>query len=228
MTCSWENVFKRVLRAQTKHTGKSNRCTREIQGKYSQSVCQRDELHHSEQHVSQSDWPARRMFLIPAVADSSAADSIKSVSWFLYRVRLCKTEASNPIVAFHIYYEWNYLFKIHSVVLIFAGFLLSEGLWCCIQPPPMSKLIGELAVWSWPMGVLGGFSLSLCPPLAFTSLKKRQVSIHWSWLVVSQVLAGGDGDVKVAAAAGWKFEERTSIFFFFSQSKCVRECSTLI
>lgn len=72
--------------------------------------------------VSQSDWPGSRMYLIPAVADSSDVDSIKSVSCFLFRARLCNTEAWNPIVALHLYYEWNYLFRNHSTVgLIFAG-----------------------------------------------------------------------------------------------------------
>lgn len=36
--------------------------------------------------VSQRDWPESRMYLIPAAADSTAVDSIKSVSYFLTRI----------------------------------------------------------------------------------------------------------------------------------------------
>lgn len=94
--------------------------------------------------VSQSDWPESRMYLIPAVADSSAVDSIKSVSSFLFRAQRCNTGAWNPIVALHLYYEWNYLFRNRSTaVLIFAGSLLSEGMRSCIQPPALSNLRGE-------------------------------------------------------------------------------------
>lgn len=57
---------------------------------------------------SQSDWPESRMYLIPAVADSTAVDSIQSVSCFLLSTRFCNTEAWNPIVALHLNYEWNY------------------------------------------------------------------------------------------------------------------------
>lgn len=74
---------------------------------------------------------------------------------------------------------------------------------------------------------MGGFSLSLWLPLAFISLKERGENVHWSWPVVSLVLAGDGrgGDVKVAAAINRRFEERTSGFF---RSKCVRQRSTLI
>lgn len=37
--------------------------------------------------VSQRDWPESRMYLIPAAADSTAVDSIKSGSCFLTRIR---------------------------------------------------------------------------------------------------------------------------------------------
>lgn len=42
--------------------------------------------------VSQSDWPESRMYLIPAGADSSAVDSIESVSYFLTKTSsaLCR------------------------------------------------------------------------------------------------------------------------------------------
>lgn len=171
--------------------------------------------------VSQSDWPESRMCLIPAAADLTAVDSIKSVSCFLFLIWLCNTQAWNPIVASDLCDEWSYF----SVVLISSGFVQSERTQSCTQPPPSNiNLRGECAVQSWLMGDLGGFSPSLWLPQAFISLKKR-VNATWSRPAVSLVPAGaGRGsEVKVAAAAAaWKANIR------LFQSKCVKECSTLI
>lgn len=123
--------------------------------------------------VSQSDWPESRMYLIPDVADSSAVDSIKSVSCFLTRTRLCNTRAWNPTLALHLYCKWNYLFKNHSAgVLIFAGFLLSEGKWSCIQPPALSNLRWEqFRVGLWAFWVV---SHCLCDFLWLLSLWRKE------------------------------------------------------
>lgn len=69
--------------------------------------------------VSQFDWLETGMHLIPAVADFSAADSIKSVSCFLFKTQLCDAEARNPIVALPLHYEWNYMLKKHSKLRVF-------------------------------------------------------------------------------------------------------------
>lgn len=73
--------------------------------------------------ISQSDWLESRMYLIPAVADSSAADSIKSLSCFLTRSG-CNVEAENPSLDLRHIYKWNnvILKKNTATVFIFAFF----------------------------------------------------------------------------------------------------------
>lgn len=68
--------------------------------------------------ISQSDWLESRMFLIPAVADSSAADSIKSASCFLTRTG-CNVKAENPSLDLHHIYKWNYVLQKKILPLLF-------------------------------------------------------------------------------------------------------------
>lgn len=161
--------------------------------------------------VSQSDWPESRMYLIQAVADSSAVDSIKSVLYFPFRSRLCNTEVWNPIVALHLYYEWNYLLKNHStVVLIFAGSLLSEGMWSTVS-------LERGGSSSEPADGCSGWFLTVSvSSFGFYLFEEKRSKC-------SLILAGGQpgtsrgggrsGVVKVAAAVGWRLGKRTSGFF---------------
>lgn len=101
--------------------------------------------------ISQSDWLECRMYLIPAVADSSAADSIKSVSCFLTRTG-CNVKTENPSLDLRHIYTWNYVLQKNTDthVSIFAFFQnTSQAVYLHNAVKPLQELLRASLAASW-------------------------------------------------------------------------------
>lgn len=213
----WKCFWKSIKVKNKAYRYKSNRCTREIQ-----SISLPEGWAAALRATCQSIWFARKKDVFnPSCCWLQCCwfhqiCIMLSIQGPTLQNRSIKSRCSLSHLLWMELFVQNSLCGFNLSMFYFVrGNVGLHATFCSMKP--------ETTIWL--MGLLNSFSLSLCPSLPFMSLKEIPVIPHWSWLVVSQVLAGGDGNVKVAAAtAGWKFEH--PIFSF--QSKCVRECSTLI